>query len=677
MRNLRAPKSEFLSEKAMSPDPLASRRALARGTFLAILFALAAASVAPAQIIDPVKWSLALEPAAAAPGSKIVGKLTATVDDGWHLYASTTPQGKPIALQLDLAANPAIASWEAFQPEPARQFDELFGVESQWYEHGAEFRIEIQLSEAASGQIPIEAKLRYGACDAKTCLPPTRRSATATLTAAPGESAALPPRPAGYEAMQLFAAPPPPAETVAEAAAAMPSQPPAGQTAAADQGLFQFAAVAFGFGLLAIFTPCVFPMIPITMSYFVSTQSGEKKASLVQATTFVVGVIGLFTGLGALVSVVLGPFGMQQLGSNVWVNLFIAVVFFAFGASLLGAFEITVPSGALTKLNSFTQGSGLLPTLMMGLVFALASFACTGPFVGALLAGSVSGGGMAWPVFGMLMFSTGLALPFFFLALFPAYLNRLPRAGGWMTRVKIAMAFPIIAAAFKYLSNVDQMYHWELLSRDRFLAVWIGLFALDGLYLLGLLRLEDEPADKVGLGRLAVGAASLIFAVSLLPGMFGGHLGELEAYIPASSQGYGFASGDGAKKAAWIKDDYPAALEQAREQGRPLLISFTGYSCTNCKWMKANMFPKPRIAAALDRLVLLELYTDDPNEAVSEANQKLQQERFQSVAVPFYALVDADGRTISTFPGRTRDVDEFEQFLQSAKPMLSEARAGR
>lgn len=637
---------------------------------------------ASAQVIDPVKWALELDPAEAAPGGKVVAKVRATVQDGWHLYATTSPQGKPIALQFEVAENPAIASWEAWQPTPERQYDPNFDMESHWYEHEAVFWVELQLAENATpGATEIEAKMRYGACDATQCLNPTRRSATAQLNIASGAAVEVPARPDGYEAMKLFAKPPPPAQTVSEAAAKMESPAPttaaAGEAAPVDQGFLQFAAVAFGFGLLAIFTPCVFPMIPITMSYFVSTQSGEKKASVVQATTFALGVIALFTGMGALVSVILGPFGMQTLGSNVWVNLFIAIVFFAFGASLLGAFEITLPSGAMTKLNTLTQGSGLLPTLMMGLVFALASFACTGPFVGALLAGSVSGGGMAWPIFGMFMFSAGLALPFFFLALFPAYLNRMPRAGGWMTRVKIAMAFPILAAAFKYLATVDLMYGWDLLARDRFLAIWIVLFALDGLYLLGLLRLEDEPADKVGLGRLAVGGASLILAVSLIPGMFGGHLGELEAYVPAAKDGLAFGgSGGGAEKARWIKDDYPGALAQANETGRPLLISFTGYSCTNCKWMKANMFPKPEIREELDRMVLLELYTDDPDENVSDVNQKLQQERFQSVAVPFYALVDGQGKTIATFPGRTRDVEAFRSFLQSDAQTLSQVTPG-
>ncbi|MEZ5367294.1 MAG: cytochrome c biogenesis protein CcdA [Bryobacterales bacterium] len=454
-----------------------------------------------------------------------------------------------------------------------------------------------------------------------------------------------------------------PSTTSTAPPAAAPSGDSAAPTSPADQGLFRFAAVAFGFGLLAIFTPCVFPMIPITMSYFVSTQSGEKKASLVQATTFVVGVIALFTGLGALVSVVLGPFGMQQLGSNVWVNLFIAIVFFIFGASLLGAFEITIPSGAMTKLNSMTYGGGILSTLMMGLVFALASFACTGPFVGALLAGSVSGGSMAWPIFGMFMFSAGLALPFFGLALFPSFLSRMPKAGGWMSRVKIAMAFLILAAGFKYLSTVDQLYQWHLLTRERFLAVWIGLLLLDGLYLLSLLRLEDEPAEKVSLGRLAVGGAMLIFAVSLIPGMFGGHLGELEAYIPpVEYSGVQFAGAAKAEKTNWLKDDYEGALAKARAEGKPLLVSFTGYSCTNCKWMKTNMFPRPEIASRLEEFVVVELYTDTLDEAVADRNQALQQERFRTVAIPFYAILDANENILARFEGQGNE-EQFRSFL--------------
>ena len=639
--------------------------------FLTLMLALLAALPVAAQF-DPVQFALELDPAVAAPGGKVVGKLTATIQDGWHLYAATTPQGKPIALDLQVTESPAIASWKGFQPAPKRQFDELFGVESQWYEHEAVMWVELELADTASGEIPVEVKVRFGACDDKRCLPPKRKTVTANLRIDAGSAASAPALPAGYEPMQATEA----AAPAATSAAPPPPPPPASP---GDQGLFRFAAVAFGFGLLAIFTPCVFPMIPITMSYFVSTQSGEKKASLVQATTFVVGVIALFTGMGALVSVILGPFGMQQIGSNVWVNLFIAIVFFAFGASLLGAFEITIPSGAMTKLNSMTYGGGLLSTLMMGLVFALASFACTGPFVGALLAGSVSGGGMAWPIFGMLMFSSGLALPFFALALFPSFMSKMPKAGGWMTKVKIAMSFLILAAGFKYLSTVDQMYQWHLLTRERFLAIWIGLLVLDGLYLLSLLRLEDEPVEKVSLGRLAVGGTMLVAAVSLIPGMFGGHLGELEAYIPpVEYSGVQFAGGAGkSDKPQWVKDDYAAALAQARAEGKPLFVSFTGYSCTNCKWMKTNMFPRPAIAERLNDFVLLELYTDALDESLAQANQDLQQQRFRTVTIPFYAILDGEENTLARFDGSTRDEAEFRRFLESGGARSISAELGR
>ena len=247
---------------------------------------------------------------------------------------------------------------------------------------------------------------------------------------------------------------------------------------------------------------------------------------------------------------------MSQLGSNVWVNLFIAMIFFVFGASLLGAFEITMPSRVVNSLNNSAQGGGTMATLTMGLVFALASFACTGPFVGALLAGSVSGGSLAWPIFGMLMFSAGLALPFFFLALFPSYLNKLPKSGGWLARTKAVMGFVIVAVGVKYLSNVDQIFQLELLSRERFLAIWIVLFSLAGLYLLGLLRFEHDTAEGIGLGRLMSGAVFLVFAVSLIPGMFGGRLGDLDAYVPAGGASF-LAAGGSAPSSKWIKERLP------------------------------------------------------------------------------------------------------------------------
>ena len=606
---------------------------------------------------DPVKWTLAVEPAQAAAGGRAVARLTATIEQGWRLYAPTTPKGGPIPTELKITEHPAVAAWKPYQPQPKTKFDSNFQFETQTYSDEVVFLFDVELSgDAQPGTVEIESTTRYNACNDRLCLPPAIRSATAAFQVVAETTAQAPVIPADYQEAK-------PTEVVAT--------PPASPrkvrtTEPGSEGFLEFAAVAFGFGVLAIFTPCVFPMIPITMSYFVSTNTGSRRQSLIQAVTFCVGVIVLFTGIGAAVSAVLGPFGLSQLGANVWINLLIALVFLAFGASLLGVFEITVPSGALTSLNQMSNRGGLLGTLVMGLVFALASFACTGPFIGALLAGSIQGD-LTWPILGMMIFSTGLALPFFFLALFPAYLAKLPKSGGWLARTKITVSFLVFAAAVKYLSNVDQVYQWFLLTRERVLAIWIVLLAMASFYLLGMLRIGDDETGSVGPGRLGVGALFLILAVSMIPGMFGGRLGELDAYIPSPEySGFqGSALGGKPQAERWIKNDYAGALEIARQNAKNVLVSFTGYTCTNCHWMKANMFTRPELAGELDNLVLVELYTDGADEA-SQANQKLQLERFETVAIPYYAIIEPNGTVIAEFPGRTRDVEEFRGFLASA-----------
>ena len=623
---------------------------------------------------DPVQWSLEIQPATAAPGERAVARLTATIEEGWRLYAPTTPKGGPIPTELTLTDSPAVESWKVYQPEPKTKFDENFGAETQTYHDEAVFLFDISLAaNAALGTVGLEANTRYSACDDRLCLPPVRKTASASFTIAANSSEQAAAIPGGYMEAK-------PAVEVAAVTAARGASAPSPPVVPSQnkEGFIQFAAVAFGFGLLAIFTPCVFPMIPITMSYFVSTHTGSRRQSVIQAITFCAGVIILFTSIGAAVAALAGPFGLSQLGSSVPVNLLITAVFIAFGLSLLGVFEITVPSGALTSLNKVSNRGGLLGTLVMGLVFALASFACTGPFIGALLAGSIQGD-LSWPIFGMLMFSSGLALPFFFLALFPAYLSRMPKSGGWLVRTKITMSFLIFAAALKYLSNVDQVYQWHFLTRERYLAVWIVLLAMAGFYLFGMLRIgDDEESGSVGPARLGLGGLFFVLAVSLIPGMFGARLGELDAYVPPpeysglTNAGFGGAAGAG----KWIKGDYAKALELAQESGKPVLISFTGYTCTNCHWMKANMFTRPSIAEALDGLVLLELYTDGADDG-SEANQQMQLDRFGTVAIPYYAIIRPDESVLAEFAGRTRNTEEFLQFLTSGRTTQLAGAGGR
>jgi thiol:disulfide interchange protein len=372
------------------------------------------------------------------------------------------------------------------------------------------------------------------------------------------------------------------------------------------------------------------------------------------------------------VTAAVGPFGVVQLASNPWVNGFIAIVFAVFALSLLGAFEITLPSSVLTKLDAASRRGGYLGTLLMGLTFSLTSFACVGPFVGSLLAASVQLKGWQ-PVLGMASFATGLAFPFFFLAAFPGYLKKLPRSGGWLARVKTVMGFALLAIMLKYAANIDQVLQLNWLTRERFLAAWFVLFAMAGLYLLGLLKLEGvEEGETLGIPRLLAASVFLIFAFSLLPGMFGAPLGELDAFVPAASTVGGF---DGLTAAGsrpeWMKNQYREALDRAKQENKLVLVSFTGYACTNCHWMKANMFPRPEISAALKDLVLVELYTDG-EDAASKSNQKVQDEKFSTVAIPYYALLEPDEKVVASFDHRTTDPTEFLGFLK-ARPALQAA----
>jgi thiol:disulfide interchange protein len=614
------------------------------------LILLLAAACGFAEKLDPAKWSLELQPAAAAPGSKIVARFQAKIEPGWHLYSLTTPAGGPIPTTVRLADNPAVASFRVFEPPPKRAFDPIFNLDIETYEDAPVFLIEIETKkDAAPGASEIAAEVRYQMCDPRRCLPPVKRRAAATLSIDPNAKPAAFEIPAGYTEFKPGVA-----------AARVPPKAPS----ADPQDLAVFLLTAFGFGLAAIFTPCVFPMIPITMSFFLNRTSGSRRESVTQALIFCIGIVVLFSGLGLLATAVLGPFGIVQLGSNPWVNGFIAAIFLAFGLSLLGAFEITIPSSLLTRLDRASQKGGTAGTLVMGLTFSLASFACVGPFVGTLLAASVQGGATR-PLIGMVTFASGLALPFFLLAIFPSYLQKLPRSGGWLARVKVVMGFVILAAMLKYLSSVDQVLQWNALTRERFLALWIVLFTMAGLYLLGYVRLEGVSKDEpLGLWRLLIGIAFLAFALSLAPGMFGGKLGELDAYVPLPSGSSGFSTPGGEPSLTWMKNQFPEAMAKARQENKLLFVNFTGYACTNCHWMKANMFTRPDIHAALQNFVLVDLYTDGSDEA-SRLNGELEEKTFGTVAIPFYAIFDNQGKVLASFPSSTRNPKEFLTFLNT------------
>ncbi len=630
---------------------------------------------------DPVQWTLT--PASGqrqvAPGAKAYFELKATIADGWHLYSPTTPPGGPNPTKIALQPNPAITAFNVYRPSPVRKADANFGVDTETYSGSATFLLEVLTTPVSSGDTPFTATTRYQSCTDEKCLPPVTRTATTNLqltTAAHASKFQIGPDYALVPPSVQAPSAPGPGTSRPEKRAVQKSAmaKTAGLAGTANEPFLPFLLTAFGFGLAALFTPCVFPMIPITVSFFLNQSSDARVATprrggWKQALVFCLGIIFLFTALGFLVTAITGPFGVVQLGSSPWVNSFIAVVFFTFGLSLLGAFELRLPSGLLTSLNNVSQGEGYVGTLLMGLTFSLTSFACIGPIVGPLLIASVQTKGPQ-PVLGMMAFATGLAAPFFLLALFPSYLAKLPRSGGWMARVKVVLGFIVLAVMLKYLSNVDQVLQTHLLTRDRFLAAWIVLFALPGLYLLGILPMEgNKQGERLGTTRTLIAAVFLIFAVSLIPGLFNERLGDLEAYIPEPAAGTGPAIA--ANTSPRLTNNLEGALAAARESNKLVLVNFTGYACTNCHWMKANMFPRPEIVSALQGLVVVDLFTDG-TDAESEKNQKLEDTRFGTASIPFYAILDGQEHVVATFPQLTRNPKEFLAFLES-KPGLRTA----
>ncbi|MFO0508803.1 MAG: cytochrome c biogenesis protein CcdA [bacterium] len=598
--------------------------------FLALLGLLAL--ILPAQKLDPVRWTLGPFPAAAA-GQEIKIPVRAHIAEHWHLYSLTTPPPpKPTRIQA-----PEDAPFELIrvvQPAPERKFDPNFGSDTETFDNDVEFTLVARATRDIPANDPeLAVEVRYQSCDDKQCMPPRKKSirfepdSPTPTTPAPTTTAAVPP---------------------------------------GTKPLGEFLLLAFGFGLASVLTPCVFPMIPITMSFFLTKQNSSRARMLADATTFCLGIVVLFTALGFALTALLGTAGVTSIGSNVWVNSFISAIFFALSLSLLGAYEITLPSALLTRLNSASAGGGAAGTLLMGLTFSLTSFACVGPFVGTLLAASITGDRLQ-PTLGMMAFSFGLSLPFFFLALFPGFLQGLPRAGNWMIRIKVVMGFFILAAMLKYLSNVDAVLGWNLLTRERFLALWAVLFSLPGLYLLGKLAMDGiKPGETLGAGRALAGALLIALALSLLPGMFGANLGELEAYVPFPRENASLLNQGAQPALPWIKNDLDAALARAKAENKLVFVNFTGVACTNCHWMKANMFTKPAIHAAMEKFVLVELYTDELDDPRSQAFQQWQESLFQTVGIPYYAVFNPGKQLLASFPGLTKDPAEFAAFLNSA-----------
>lgn len=617
-------------------------------------------------------------------GDTVSVKLTLSIEKGWHAYDLEQAKRNgdsvgPNAMEIGAKGN-EIRLGNIKAPKSHIEFDSVFNVPIGIYHGKVTFDIPVIIKRSARvGKFTDSITIFPQVCtDEGICTYPDFSLPLTVEVTAASQGEVIPDvteTASQTAAISQEQKPPTTASATkseAKAGAATVTESQSEIEAAKKAGILSFLWFAMTAGAAALLTPCVFPMVPITVSFFTKRSEKASSKGLRDSFVYALGIVGTFTALGFILSLLLGSTGISDFATNPWVNLVIAAIFLIFAFNLFGAFEIQIPPALLNRLNAKSSQGGVTGVLLMGLTFSLTSFTCTVPFVGSALI-AASNGEWFYPIIGMLGFSGVFALPFFLLALFPSRLSKLPRAGGWMNNMKVVMGFLEIAAALKFVSNVDLVWGWGVLPREVFLAIWVGCGALIVLYVLGVYQLKlDSPVKAVGTPRTVFAIIFASITIYLFNGMSGKPLGTLDAFLPppdynvhvggASSVGTVESQKTGATE-VWLTD-YAAALSEAKRTGKPVFVDFTGFTCTNCRWMETNMFPKSSVQSLMDKMVKVRLYTDRRTEPYT-TNKTMMQTRFQTIELPLYAIISSDDRVIDT-QAFTKSEQEFLEFLNKA-----------
>jgi len=680
-----------------------------RYRILSLAFALLALTTVAtlAQVNKNVTWKVLTPTLKGKQGEVVNVKLQAMLVPKEHLYSTKTAGASPTEFTVGEKGMFTLNGGVRADRKPIRAYDENFEDTTEFWEKGVTFTVPVKIAKnAEDGKAEGWVNVNFMTCNDARCIPPTDVKLTFNVevaqdTASKTDTVVAPPvastDTAASDTAAVAQATPAAGDSAGTPATGNQKQE-GGNAATAEateqEGLLGYLIRAFLAGLGSLLTPCVYPMIPITVSFFTKRTQTTRRRSVRDATTYALGIILTFTGLGFLVSLIFGATGVNDIATNPLVNMIIAGIFIALALSLFGMFEIQIPTSVLNRLNRTAneQGNSIGGILLMGLVFTLTSFTCTVPFVGSVLFG-VTQGEWLWPLMGMAAFSFAFSIPFFLLALFPALMKSLPKSGGWLNSVKVVMGFLELAFAFKFLSNVDLYYSSGILTREIFLALWVAIAIITTMYLLGRFQLpHDSPVDRIGPMRAVIAVGFLAVGLWFGTGLFGGRLGDIDAFIPPQEYpGKGNTSmlaivtedvinamptaaanttataGEQTHEVSgvkWIEDDFDKAMKLSRETGKPLFIDFTGIFCTNCRWMEKNMFPRQDVKTLMSNYVLVQLYTDRKDEA-SKRNRELLIGRFKTFTLPYYALITPDDKVIATMGVDSRPVpEEFIGFLK-------------
>ena len=660
--------------------------------------------VLQAQIKDPVKFKTEFNTLSDTEAEIV---FTAAIDKGWHVYSTELGDGGPISATFNVDKTSGIELLGKLKPvgKEVATFDKLFEMKVRYFENTAKF---IQKVKLTGGAYEIEGYLEYGACDDESCLPPTEVpfkfsgvAKTANAAAAKAE------QPDKKEVEKKEEAAP----VVSKDTVAMMELVPATTTDAStgiqpavasgelwkpviselqalgeehtqgDMSWIYIFVTGFLGGLLALFTPCVWPIIPMTVSFFLK-RSEDKKKGIRDAWTYGASIVVIYVALGLAITLIFGASALNALSTNAIFNILFFLMLVVFAASFFGAFEITLPSKWSNAVDSKAESTtGLLSIFLMAFTLSLVSFSCTGPIIGFLLVQVSTTGSIVAPAIGMLGFAIALALPFTLFALFPSWLKSMPKSGGWMNVIKVTLGFLELAFALKFLSVADLAYGWRLLDRETFLALWIVIFALLGFYLLGKIKFpHDDDDNKVGVTRFFMALVSLAFAVYMVPGLWGAPLKAVSAFAPPmQTQDFNLYKNEVHAKF----DDYDLGMEYARLNGKPVMLDFTGYGCVNCRKMEAAVWTDPKVSDLINNdYVLITLYVDnktpltEPVKIVENGTERtlrtvgdkwsyLQRVKFGANAQPFYVLLDNQGKPLNKSYAYDEDIPKYIEFLQT------------
>lgn len=668
---------------------------LKRTLFLLAFAALANASTA--QILEPVKWSFSSERTSA---NEAVLIFTASIDEGWYLYSQDIPEGGPVPTGFYFEEGPDYQLvGNVTEPKPIEKYDEIFKMDLKFFSGNPVFKQRIK--PLTNESFIVEGYVEFMCCDDKSCLPPTGVDFEITVAAFDGEKS-----PAGL-VDELRITPDQRSEPDTEKPRLTDKTKPVDKSPAQDAGrsgwLYIFFAGIVG-GLLALLTPCVFPMIPMTVSYFIRNTSNKAKGRT-DAIIYGISIVIIYVLLGTGVSMIFGSDGLNRLSTSPGFNVFFFLLLLIFAAAFFGLFELQLPSSWTTAIdNKAEKTGGFIGVFLMALVLVLVSFSCTGPIIGTLLVEAAVTGNKLSPIIGMTGFSVALAIPFTLLAIFPSMLGSMPKSGGWLNSVKVVLAFLLLAFSLKFLTVADSVGQWDLMSRDVFIAIWIVIFTMLGFYLLGKLKFpHDDDLPFVSVPRAFLAIVTFSFAVYLVPGLWGAPLTSISSFAPPITQqvfdinrpAAGTVAGLSVEATALPKGynaregiyglvkflDYEEGMEYARREGKPVFLDFTGHGCVNCRKMEAAVWSDPQVLQRLrNDFVIVSLYVDDrtrlteEEQYISELSGRrmrtvgnkwsdFQAKRFQVNSQPYYVLLDHNENQLAPAYSYNTNIDRFIEFL--------------